>query len=79
MTNDAIESAASGGGGSGGGGNARDARCGCGSLLARWLDNGVELKCRRCKRMVIVDVRARRIEVLTDKGAEAPTKKRPKT
>jgi hypothetical protein len=29
-------------------------RCGCGSLLARVVPNGVELKCRRCKRQVIV-------------------------
>jgi hypothetical protein len=25
-------------------------RCGCGSLLARLVQNTVELKCRRCKR-----------------------------
>ena len=25
-------------------------RCGCGSLLARLVAGGVELKCRRCKR-----------------------------
>ena len=29
-------------------------RCGCGSLLARVVAEGVELKCRRCKRQVIV-------------------------
>jgi hypothetical protein len=29
-------------------------RCGCGSLLARVVPDGVELKCRRCKRQVIV-------------------------
>jgi phage FluMu protein Com len=35
-------------------------RCGCGSLLARVVAEGVELKCRRCKRQVIVpfDTRA---------------------
>jgi phage FluMu protein Com len=35
-------------------------RCGCGSLLARVVAEGVELKCRRCKRHVIVpfDTRA---------------------
>ena len=31
-----------------------DCRCLCGSLLARWSDQGVELKCRRCKRTVLV-------------------------
>ena len=29
-------------------------RCNCGSLLARYTDLGLELKCRRCKRTVIV-------------------------
>jgi phage FluMu protein Com len=31
-----------------------DCRCLCGSLLARVVDGGVELKCRRCKRTVFV-------------------------
>ena len=30
--------------------HAADCRCMCGSLLARWVEGGVELKCRRCKR-----------------------------
>jgi hypothetical protein len=29
-------------------------RCDCGSLLARLVASGVELKCRRCKRIVVV-------------------------
>ena len=29
-------------------------RCCCGSLLARVVEDGVELKCRRCKRHVVV-------------------------
>ena len=29
-------------------------RCSCGSLLARVVAEGVELKCRRCKRQVVV-------------------------
>jgi hypothetical protein len=29
-------------------------RCGCGNLLARIVADGVEIKCRRCKRHVIV-------------------------
>ena len=29
-------------------------RCGCGNLLARVVSSGVELKCRRCKRQVII-------------------------
>jgi hypothetical protein len=31
-----------------------DLRCGCGSLLARRVAEGVELKCRRCKRTVVL-------------------------
>jgi len=31
-----------------------DVRCDCGSLLARRVAGGVELKCRRCKRTVVL-------------------------
>jgi hypothetical protein len=31
-----------------------DLRCGCGNLLARRVEGGVELKCRRCKRTVVL-------------------------
>jgi hypothetical protein len=31
-----------------------ECRCACGSLLARLVDAGVELKCRRCKRTIVV-------------------------
>jgi hypothetical protein len=33
-----------------------DARCACGSLLARVLPHGIELKCRRCRRHALVTV-----------------------
>jgi hypothetical protein len=33
-----------------------DCRCVCGSLVARMVPGGVELKCRRCKRTLIVPV-----------------------
>jgi hypothetical protein len=29
-------------------------RCDCGNLLARRVEDGVELKCRRCKRTVVL-------------------------
>ncbi len=29
-------------------------RCECGSLLARIVENGVEIRCRRCKRDLLV-------------------------
>jgi phage FluMu protein Com len=31
-----------------------DARCPCGGLVARLIPGGVELKCRRCRRLLIV-------------------------
>ena len=31
-----------------------DLRCACGSLLARRVGDAVELKCRRCKRTVLI-------------------------
>ncbi len=31
-----------------------DCRCVCGSLVARLVEGGVELKCRRCKRTLVV-------------------------
>jgi phage FluMu protein Com len=33
---------------------AAERRCACGSLLARLCADGVELKCRRCKRVVVI-------------------------
>lgn len=46
MTDDAHDRAAT---------DARgDARCHCGNLLARLTPRGVEIKCRRCKRVQLV-------------------------
>lgn len=36
----------------------RDLRCDCGSLMARVTRAGLELKCRRCKRVVLVPLPA---------------------
>lgn len=33
---------------------AEDLRCHCGSLVAKVKKNGIELKCRRCKRMALI-------------------------
>ena len=42
-------------GGEGGPGRPQgEMRCGCGNLLARLVPEGVELKCRRCKRTVVL-------------------------
>ena len=32
----------------------RDIRCLCGQLIARWIDSGVEIKCKRCRRVVCI-------------------------
>lgn len=29
-----------------------DIRCRCGQLIARWTSNGLEIKCKRCRRIV---------------------------
>jgi len=34
-------------------------RCSCGNLLARLVASGVELKCRRCKRIVVLPLQPR--------------------
>jgi len=34
-------------------------RCCCGSLLARVIAEGVELKCRRCKRRIVVPLQGK--------------------
>jgi hypothetical protein len=31
-------------------------RCGCGALLARVVRGGIELKCRRCRRRLLVEL-----------------------
>jgi hypothetical protein len=39
-------------------GEAAELRCGCGSLLARLVQDHLELKCRRCKRAWMIPVTA---------------------
>lgn len=36
-------------------GSDEEARCACGRLLARLTDAGIELKCSRCRRVVVID------------------------
>jgi hypothetical protein len=40
----------------GAGASCEDFRCLCGSLLARVTPHGVQLKCRRCKRTMLVPI-----------------------
>lgn len=52
----------------------RECRCACGSLVARLVDGGVELKCRRCKRTLVVPLEAppSRGQALSVAGADSP-------
>lgn len=34
--------------------HSHDVRCLCGCLVARLVEGGVELKCKRCRRLVVV-------------------------
>ena len=47
-----------------------ECRCLCGSLLARLVEGGVELKCRRCKRAHVVPLGDSSIDV-RDRTREA--------
>lgn len=40
--------------------DAEELRCLCGSLLARLVPEGVEIKCRRCQRRVVLALEAER-------------------
>jgi len=37
-----------------------DCRCPCGSLLARLVPGGVEIKCRHCKRLLVLPLEGER-------------------
>jgi hypothetical protein len=51
-----------------------DCRCLCGNLLARVVGDRVELKCRRCKRTLLVPLTAPRRSALTDWKLAPPRK-----
>jgi phage FluMu protein Com len=36
--------------------NSEDVRCNCGQLVARWVDGDIEIKCKRCRRLVRIAV-----------------------
>ena len=40
----------------------RDVRCHCGNLVARITDGKVEIKCRRCQRLGLIDIRKPHME-----------------
>jgi len=45
-----------------------ECRCLCGSLVARRVPDGVELKCRRCKRTVVIPL----LDLVQHASAHAP-------
>jgi phage FluMu protein Com len=47
----------------------RDSRCECGNLLARLTPRGVEVKCRRCKRVVLLPIGSKEDD---EKGGDGP-------
>jgi hypothetical protein len=51
-----------------------DCRCLCGNLLARVVGDRVELKCRRCKRTLLVPLARPRRSALTDWKLAPPSK-----
>ena len=51
-----------------------DCRCLCGNLLARVVGDRVELKCRRCKRTLLVPLAPRRSSALTNLKLAPPRK-----
>jgi phage FluMu protein Com len=48
-------------------------RCDCGSLLARYVGGRIELKCRRCKRIITVAIESA-IESAVESAAEDSTR-----
>lgn len=46
----------------------KDCRCECGSLIARMTPEGVELKCRRCKRIKIIPFSGFELEKIEARG-----------
>jgi hypothetical protein len=63
-TKDTDANAASGAGGDSGDDCGHDLRCICRSLVARRRGAGIELKCRRCRRVLLLEFASRgRIEV----------------
>jgi hypothetical protein len=51
-----------------------EARCICGSLVARVVAGGVELKCRRCRRIVLVPIDEQAFAALRGQPRRPPIK-----
>ncbi|HVZ85675.1 MAG TPA: hypothetical protein VHG72_01825 [Polyangia bacterium] len=49
-----------------------EVRCHCGNLLARWVGDRLELKCRRCKHCVLLDVEPRETSQVPSASSSEP-------
>jgi hypothetical protein len=53
---------------------AADCRCLCGNLLARLVTGGVEVKCRRCKRTLLLPLEPERGGAPADRSNASPAR-----
>jgi phage FluMu protein Com len=57
----------------------QEARCECGQLIAKLLQNGIEVKCKRCKRIVVIPLASIEGWAVPSPSVHASTKKVPAT
>jgi phage FluMu protein Com len=55
----------------------REARCECGQLIAKMQMDGIQLKCKRCKRFVVIPFTSIESWTVPSPSAEAHDKKMP--
>lgn len=55
----------------------QEVRCECGCLVAKLMESGVELKCRRCKRLAVIPFAQFKGESRTTTVSILKTQKRP--
>ena len=53
----------------------RETRCKCGQLIAKLQQDGIELKCKRCKRIVMIPFASIEGWTIPSPSAETPNKK----
>jgi len=55
----------------------REARCECGQLIAKLQQDGIELKCKRCKRIVMISFASIEGWTVPSPSGGSPGKKAP--
>ena len=53
----------------------RETRCECGQLIAKLQQDGIELKCKRCKRIVMIPLASIEGWTIPSPSVETPNKK----